>query len=135
MDDAVFGLHPGLLGQHRLRIDGGHAEEGDDPHPEDGAGAADQDGAAGANDVAGAYLGCHGGGQGLEGAEAALLPPALQTEAAEKAAPALLEAAQLHEAGPDGEEESRPHQKEDQNIVREVSVDGLYELEHRAALQ
>ena len=40
-DGAVLVDDAGLLGQHGLCIDGGHAEEGDDPHPEDGAGAAD----------------------------------------------------------------------------------------------
>ena len=42
----------------------------------------------------------------------------------------LIEAAGLHKAGPAGEEEARPDQQENQDVVREVAVDGLYKLQH-----
>ena len=129
-DAAVVTYLTGLLGQHRLGIDGGHAEESDDPHPEDGAGAADEDGAAGAHDVAGAHLSGDGGGQRLEGAEAAVVLAAVHAELLKDRPHPFAEAADLHKAGLDGEQQARADQQHDQDVVRQVKVDFLHDAEN-----
>ena len=126
---AVVALLPGLDSQGGLGIDGGHAEEGDDPHPEDGAGAAGEDGAGGAHDIAGAHLGGDGGGHGLERAHAPLLPSAPEGQVAEQAAHALPEVADLDEPGADGVPQAHADQQKDQDVVRQVRVDGVYDLQ------
>ena len=118
--------HAGLLGQNGLGVNGRHAEEGDDPHPEDGARAAHEDGAAGADDVAGSHLGGDGGGQGLKGAQATLLSAAPHGEAAEDPAHALSEAADLNEPGLAGEKDASAHEKDHEDVVGQVEVDGLH---------
>ena len=131
LDAAVLVLHPGLLGQDGLGIDGGHAEEGDDPHPEDGPGAAGENRAGSAHNVAGAHLGGNGGGQGLEGAHAPLMPPAGEGEAAEHLPHALAEAADLDKAGLDGEPQAHGDEKPHQDVVGQIGVDGLHNGQKR----
>ena len=123
MEVALLVGNAGLNGQGGLRVDGSHAEEGDDPHPEDGAGAAGQDRARSAHDVAGAHLGGNGGGQGLEGAHAPLLPSAPQRQIAEDLLHTLAEAAYLNKAGANGIKESHTDEQEDQDIAGQVGVD------------
>ena len=116
MPRLVLGLEG--LGQHRLAVDGGHAEEGRHPHPEDGAGAAGDHGGGAAGDVAGAHLGGDGGGHRLEGAHpllAGLFP--VEVHAAEEAAEAGTELAHLNEAGADGEDDAGTHQQVEQKAV------------------
>ena len=129
MDAAVRIGYTGLLRQHRFRIDGSHAEESDDPHPEDGAGAADENCAAGADDITGTYLRGNGRGQRLEGRKAAVLPSAMEIDAAEHPPHTLAKAAHLHKAGTDGEIKARAHQQDDEDIIREIAVDFLYDVE------
>ena len=129
VDAAVRIDYTGLLRQHRFRIDGSHAEEGDDPHPEDGAGTADEDSAAGADDITGTYLRGNGRGQCLEGGKAALLLSAMEIDVAEYPAHTLAKAAHLHKAGTDGEIKTRAHQQDDEDIIREIAVDFLYDVE------
>ena len=131
LDVAVFVLHPGLLGQHGLGVDGGHAEEGDNPHPEDGPGAAGENRAGSAHDVAGAHLGGNGGGQGLEGAHAPLMPPAGEGEVAKHLPHALAKAADLDKTGLDGEPEAHRDEQAHQDIVRKIGVDGLHDGQKR----
>ena len=123
LDIAVSADDAGLLRQRRLRIDGRHAEEGNDPHPEDSAGAAGEDGAGGAHDIAGAHLRGDGGGQRLEGGHAALLGAAAEVHLAEELLHTLAEAAHLHEPGLDGVPQANAHQQEDEDVVAEVLVD------------
>ena len=118
VDGAVCCLDPGLDGQCGFSVDGGHAEEGDDPHPEDGPRPAQQDGTAGANDVAGTHLSGDGGGQGLKGGQAPLLPAALHIELPEHRPHPLTEAPHLHKSGADGEIQTRTDEQEHQNIIR-----------------
>ena len=129
MDAAIRIDHTGLLRQHRFRIDGSHAEESDDPHPEDGAGPADEDSATGADDITGTYLRGNGRGQRLEGGKAALLLSAMEIDVAEYPAHPLAKAAHLHKAGTDGEIKARAHQQDDEDIIREIAVDFLYDVE------
>ena len=128
-EDVAVLIHGArFLRERGFRVDGRHAEEGDDPHPEDGAGAAGEDRAGGAHDVAGAHLRGNGGGQRLEGAHAALLLSAAETEAAEHAVPALLEVTDLHKAGLDGVPQTNGDEQRDQNVVGQVAVDLLHSL-------
>ena len=39
------------------------------------------------------------------------------------------EAADLHEASADGEEQAGTHQQKDQDIIREIKVDGLHDVQ------
>ena len=105
------------------------SEDGDDPQPVEVAGAADLDRAAGADDVAGTDLGRDGGGEGLEGAQAAFLCAAAHGEVAEDPPHPFSEAADLHEASADGEEQAGTHQQKDQDIIREIKVDGLRDVQ------
>ena len=107
-----------LLGQHRLAVDGGHAEEGGQPHPEDGAGAAGEEGCTAAHNVAGAHLCGNGGGCGLEGAHTVLARLfAGEAEAAEHLPPAGAELPHLDEAQADGEEDAGKYQHVQQHAV------------------
>ena len=54
---------------------------------------------------------------------------AVQREIAERAVPTLFEAAYLHKAGLDGEEQTCTDQQKDQNIVRQVHIDFLNDVE------
>ncbi len=127
----TLSVHPArLLRQHRLGVDGGHAEEGDDPHPENRARAADQDRAAGADDVAGADLRRHSGGQRLKGAQAAGLLIALELNVSEHSLHALLEASDLHKACLQGKKETGSYQENNQDVVGEIGIDCLYQLKH-----
>ena len=128
-DGAIRMDHPGLLGQNGLGVNGGHPEKSDDPHPEDGTGPPHQDGAAGADDIACAHLGGNGGGQGLKGTQAALLPAPAHGETAENPAHALPKAADLDKAGAKGEKDPRPHQKDHQDVVGKVEVNGLHNVQ------
>ena len=67
----------------------------------------------------------------LEGAHAALLLSAAETEAAEHAVPALLEVTDLHEAGLDGVPQTNGDEQRDQNVVGQVAVDLLHNGEKR----
>ena len=126
-EDVAVLIHGArFLRERGFRVDGRHAEEGDDPHPEDGAGAAGEDRAGRADDIAGADLRRNGGGERLEGAHAALLLSAAETEAAEHAVPALLEVTDLHEAGLDGVPQTNGDEQRDQNVVGQVAVDLLH---------
>ena len=129
MDAAVSIHHAGLLRQHRLGIDGRHAEEGNDPHPENRTGTADEDRTAGAHDITGAYLRGNSRGQCLEGGKAAMLLSAMEIDVAEYPAHTLAKAAHLHKAGTDGEIKTRAHQQDDEDIIREIAVDFLYDVE------
>ena len=128
-DGAIRMDYPGLLGQNGLGVNGGHPEKSDDPHPEDGTGPPHQDGAAGADDIACAHLGGNGGGQGLKGTQAALLPAPAHGETAENPAHALPKAADLDKAGAKGEKDPRPHQKDHQDVVGKVEVNGLHNVQ------
>ena len=97
-------------------------------HPENGARAAGQNGAGGAHNVAGAHLGGDGGGQSLEGTHAVLMLSAPQGQVAEHLFHALAKAAHLDKAGADGVPQTDAHQQEDQDIVRQIRVDGLHNL-------
>ena len=138
MDGAVLIHNAGLESQGGLRVDGGHAEEGDDPHPEDGAGAAGEDGAGSAHDVAGTHLGGDGGSQRLERAHTAVVLLAVQGQIAEDLFHAFAEAADLDEAGLNGVPEANGHQQEHQDVVGQVRVDldddvkqcGFHRCEH-----
>ncbi len=112
----VLGLEG--LGQHRLAVDGGHAEEGRQPHPEDGAGAAGDHGGGAAGDVACAHLGGDGGCHRLEGAHALGLAGLLAVEvhAAEQPPEPLSELPHLHKFQADGEEDACAHQQIQQQI-------------------
>ena len=126
---AIFAHNTSLLRQNGLRVNGSHAEEGNDPHPEQDARATHQDGAAGADDVAGTHLGSDSSSQSLEGADAAGLLAAPQGEAAEDAAHPLAQAAHLDEAGPDAVVEAAAHQHDDQDVVRQIGVGRLHEFQ------
>ena len=117
VDGAVLVNYAGLLGQGGLRVDGGHAEEGDEPHPKDGSGAAGEDGAGSAHDVSGTHLSGNGGGQSLEGGHAAFLGAALEAQAAKGFLHGLTEAAHLHEAGTDGVPQAHADEQEHQDVV------------------
>ena len=123
LDVAVLFDDAGLLGERRFRVDRGHAEKGDDPHPEDGAGAAGQDRAGRADDVARTDLSGDGGGERLERAHAAVMLLAAQRQVAEHAVPALLEAADLNEAGLDGVPQADADEEKYENVVAEIGVD------------
>ena len=130
-DMAVLVCGLELLCQHGLAVDGGHAEEGGDPHPEDGAGAAGVQGGGAAGDVAGAHLGGDGGGQSLEGAHALLAGLfAAEGEAAEQAAPALAELADLDKPGTDRVIDTGEQQQEQQQqlLVPQDVVDCANDL-------
>ena len=118
VDGAVGHFLTGCLGKHGLGVVGGHAQEGDDPHPEDGARATDQDSAAGTHDVASTHLGSDGGCHCLEGAHAALLGAAAQGKVAEEFLYAFTEAANLHEAGAQGEEQAGAYKQDDKYVIR-----------------
>ena len=130
MDSSVLIDLTGLHGQRGLSVNGCHAKEGDDPHPEDGAGAAHQDGAAGADDVTGTHLGGDGRGQSLERGHTTFLLATAQGQVAEYLLHAFAEAADLHEASFDGEDEAGTHQQENENVVREIGVDRCDDLEN-----
>ena len=117
MNAAVGIHHAGLLRQHRLGIDGRHAEEGNDPHPEDRTGAADEDRTAGAHDITGAYLCGNCSRQSLKGGEATLLLSAAEIDVAEYTAHSFAKATHLHKAGANGEVKSRADEQDDENIV------------------
>ena len=129
LDVAVLFDDAGLLGERRFRVDRGHAEEGDQPHPEDGAGAAGEDGTGSADDVARADLSGNGGGERLEGAHTAVMLLAAQRQVAEHAVPALLEAADLDEAGLDGVPETNAEQQEHKDVVAQIFIDLAYNWE------
>ena len=88
-----------------------------------------EDGSGGAHDVAGTHLGGDGGGQGLERAHAVLMPPAPQGQVAEHLFHPLAEAAHLNKAGADGVPQAHSDQQENQDVVRQVRVDGLYDFQ------
>ena len=116
MPRLVLGLEG--LGQHRLAVDGGHAEEGRQPHPEDGAGAAGDHGGGAAGDVACAHLGGDRGCHRLEGAHALLAGLlAVEVHAAEQPPEAGAEFAHLDEPGADGEDDAGTHQQIQQQAV------------------
>ena len=112
-DVAVSIDFAGLLGKDSFCVDGGHAKKGDDPHPEDRSRAAGQDRTAGADDIAGADLGGDGGGQGLEGADAAMLFSAVQGEVAEDFLHPFPKTADLYEACTHSEVNARADQQDD----------------------
>ena len=120
---ALFIGDAGLDSKGGLGVDGGHTKEGDDPHPEDGARAAGQDGAGAAYDIAGTHLGGNGGGQGLEGTHAPLLPSAPQGQVAENLFHAFPKAAHLDEAGADGVKQTHTDEQKDQDIAGQIGVD------------
>ena len=122
VDGAVLRLYPGFNSQHRLRVNGGHAEEGDNPHPEDGTGAAGEDGAGSAYDIAGAHLRGDGRCQRLKRTHAAVVLFAPEGQIPEHPAHSLSEAAHLHKAGFDAVPQTHTHQQEHQNVVGEIGV-------------
>ena len=123
---GIGGAEP--LSQHRLGIDGGHAEEGGQPHPEDGAGAAGIQGGGAAGDVAGAHLGGNGGGQGLEGGHTLLAcPGALHGEAAEQPAHSFAEFTQLDKTQTYRKENTGGYQQKEQRIVPQHGVDRAHQ--------
>ena len=133
VNGALVIHHPGLDGEGGLGVDGGHAEEGEDPHPEDGAGAPGEDGAGCAHDVAGAHLGGDSGGQSLEGAHAAVVLIAEKLQISEDLPHALAEAADLNEAGLDGEPQSHSGQQNYQDVVRQIRIDSVYDVEQHVS--
>ena len=123
MDDTR-GLREDGFGVYRR-----HAEERDYPHPEYRAGAADEDRAGCADNVAGSDLRGDGGGERLERAHAAVMLLAEELDLAERLAHGRAEIAHLHEAGLYREEKSRGDEHDDEDVVREIAVDGLNDLE------
>ena len=123
MDDAR-GLREDGFGVYRR-----HAEERDYPHPEYRAGAADEYRAGRADDVAGSDLRGDGGCERLERAHAAVVLLAEELDLAERLAHGRAKIAHLHEAGLYREEKSRGDEHDDENVVREIAVDGLNDLE------
>ena len=127
LDVAVSVNDAGLLSQSGLSVDGSHAEEGDDPHPEDGAGTANQDSAGSTDDVTGTDLSGDSGSQSLEGAHTGLLLLTAQGEVTKDLLHTLVEAADLHEAGADGEPQTDSNQQDHQHVVGYVTVNVTYD--------
>ena len=111
MDCAVRVDDFGLLGERRLGVIGGHAEQRDNPHPEDCAGAADEDSTASADDVSGADLRGDCGGKRLERAHVTAVIAARERKAAEHLL-SLAEAAELHAPRADGEVQARADEQD-----------------------
>ena len=125
-DFTVWKLDARLLRQDRLRIDCGHAEDGDNPHPEDCAGAARKDCSGGADDISRANLRRHGRAKGLEGADAAVMAFPVQGDLANHLLEVLpVEEMALNQLCPDCEIYARAYQKNHQDIVRQIAVDSL----------
>ena len=129
MDGTVLQGDAGFLRNNGLCVDGRHAEEGDDPHPEDCTGTANEDRTARADDVAGTDLRRDCRGQCLERTHAAIAGAALEGEVAEHFSPAFAKAAHLHKVGLDGVEQSDADEQNDENVIREVCVDGLHDFQ------
>ena len=55
-------------------------------------------------------------------------PPRMENVAEDPPHP-FSEAADLHEASADGEEDAGTHQQKDQDIIREIKVDGLHDVQ------
>ena len=53
----------------------------------------------------------------------------MEIDVAEYPAHTLAKAAHLHKAGTDGEIKARAHQQDDEDIIREIAVDLLYDVE------
>ena len=106
-----------LLRENGLGVVRRHAEQRDDPHPEDRARAADEDRTACADDVAGADLRGNGRCERLERAHGAAAVTARERKLSEHLLPALAEAAELHAARADGEEQARADEQNQQDIV------------------
>ena len=85
---------------------------------------------AGTDDITGTDLGCDCGGQCLERGQTALLLAAAELDVAKYLLHAFAEAANLHEASLDGEDEAGAHQQENENVVREIGVDRCDDLEN-----
>ena len=115
------------MGKYCFRVNCRHAEEGDDPHPEDCAGASGQDCAGCADYVAGTYLRCDGGREGLERTHALFVFFAIEGEVSEDTPHAFSETADLNESGLEAVPETHKQQKEDQDIVRQIGIDCLYD--------
>ena len=122
LDVAVSVHSAGLLCQGSLSVDGSHAEEGDDPHPEDSAGATHQDSTGSTDDVTGTHLCGDSGSQCLERAHTGLLLLTAEREGTKDLLHTLAEAANLHEAGTDGEPQTHSDQQDHQHVVGYVSV-------------
>ena len=125
VDTAVLTDHSRLLREDRLRVDGGHAEEGDDPHPEDRTRAAGEDRTTRADDVAGADLCRDGGREGLEGGHAGGVLLTGETQLTEGLLHPIAEVADLDEAGPDGVPETHAEKQDHENIVGQIGIDCL----------
>ncbi len=128
---AAFGVL-GLvdLRQGAFHVRGGRAEEAHHPHPEDRTGAAEGDGGGHAGDVADTHAAGHRHGQGLERGHAGVGFLTLDGEAAH-----LEEAADLHEARAQAEEQAGAQAHEDQCLAPDDAVDEMYGCFHARSLQ
>ena len=57
---------------------------------------------------------------------------AVERERAKHLAHALSKVADLHEAGLDGVEQAHCDQQKDQDVVRQIRIDGLYDFEQHS---
>ena len=138
---AVVVALPVLDGEDDLGVLGDHAHEGREPEPEDRAVAAQGDGLGGAHDVAGAHRGGEGGGQGLEGRHRAVAGLLLVEDFAQGVAHGVAEAAELHAAGADGQEEAARHRAGQEDIEPRKGIqragkerDDVFQDGHRNSL-
>lgn len=72
-----------------------------------------------------ANLGGDCGCNSLERAHAALVLFAVQAESAEQSLQPFAKAANLHEAGTNGKEQTCTDKQDDQYVIRQIRVDGL----------
>ena len=53
----------------------------------------------------------------------------MEIDVAENPAHSFAKAAHLHKTGADGKIKARAHQQDDENVIREIAVDFLYDVE------
>lgn len=112
-------------GQGDLGVFGGHAQESRQPHPKDRSGTPGQDGGRDAHDVPGAYRGCQGGGQGLEGTDRPLLRPHLVKHPEKGILHNKGELSELEGPQAEGIEGPRPKDEEDEGWSPDKIFNGL----------
>ena len=117
------------LSHQSLGVNGCHAKESCHPHPEDGAWSAKSDGGCRAGDIAGTNLGSDSSCQGLEGAHAVVSGvPFLTEQSAEHLLDAPLESPYLDKSCADAEPDTGGCQRNDQNDVGHVVLNGQYDV-------
>ena len=131
---AVLALNTGLLSEYSFRVNGGHGEKGDNPHPEDGTGAACKNGTACAYNISRADLRGDCGCKSLKGTHTAFVTVTHQGEVAENFAHTLFEAADLHKACLHGIPYAHCKQQDNQDVIRQIRIDGLYNSQHNFIL-